>query len=517
VLLAAPPALALPSFGWGVTAPLYGLRSPAEGGLASYGDLARAARGAGAAGAGFLGINPVHAGFPEDPEATSPYSPSHRRRFSIAHVAPQAGEAGRPGALIDHAADLATRHAALEADFAAFGAAGGAPAFEAWRAAGGAALEEFAAHQALSERFGPYWGDWPAAFQRPDSAEVRRFATDHADRVGFHAWAQWRAEAGLAEAARAGRAMRHGLYLDLAVGTHPQGAETWAEPGLFARGVSLGAPPDPFAPQGQRWNLAPFRPDALIAAGFAPLAETLAAQLRFAGMLRVDHILGFQRAFWVPDDGAPGAYVAMPREAMLAVARIEAARAGAVIVGEDLGAVPEGLRPALSARGILGCRLAMFEQNDDGAPRPPACWPEATLGAFATHDLPTWAGWRAGRDIGHRETLGLIDPSAARTARARRAGEVAAFDRVAGTAGGDADAMHRHLARAGSRLVALQIEDILGLGEQANLPGTVTGHPNWRRRLPGGADALAGAELTRAASIMAEGGRGEETHAGDDG
>ena len=517
VLLAAPPALALPPFGWGVTVPLYGLRAPDEGGLASYGDLARAARAAAAGGAQFLGVNPVHAGFPDDPEATSPYSPSHRRRFSIAHIAPDAAEAGTPGALIEHGADLAARRAALEADFATFTAAGGDPSFEAWRGAEGAALEDFAIHQALSERFGPYWGSWPAAFQRPGSADVRRFAAEHAERVSLHAWAQWRAEAGLAAAAGAARGMRHGLYLDLAVGTHPEGAETWAEPGLFARGASLGAPPDPFAPQGQRWNLAPFRPDALIEAGFAPLAETLAAQLRYAGMLRIDHVLGFQRAFWVPDDGAPGAYVAMPRAAMLAVARIEAARAGAVIVGEDLGAVPDGLRPELSARGILGCRLAMFEHGADGAPRPPDCWAEATLAAFGTHDLPTWRGWRAGRDIAHRAALGLIDHETARIARRRRAAEVAAFDRAAGTAGGDVNAMHRYLGHAASRLVALQIEDILGLDEQPNLPGTTAGHPNWRRRLPGGAAALRDARLGRAAAIMAGCGRGEDDHAGDDG
>ncbi len=507
-LIAAPARLAPPPRLWGVTLPLYGLPPEAAGGgLATYDDLALWAGVLARAGAAFVGINPVHAGFPEAPEAFSPYAPSHRRRYATRHVA--AGEPPQPaGPLVDYAAAWAARKAALEAAFAAGGGAG--PAFAGWRTRQGAALETFALHQALSERFGPWWTDWPEALRRPDSPEARAFARDHARRVAFHAWLQFRAEAGLAgaQAAARGAGMALGLYLDLAVGTHPAGAETWAERHLFARNVSLGAPPDDFAPEGQTWGVAPFSPRALVADGFAAFAATLAAQLRFAGVLRIDHILGFERAFWVPEAGAPsGLYVRMPRDALLAVARIEAARAGATLVGEDLGNIPEGLQAALAASGILGCRVAMFERDwATGGFRDSADWDAEVLASFATHDLPTWKGWRAGRDIDWRARLGRSsDPEAERLARAA---EVARLDAVIGGSAGDAAALTRFLGRSAARLVALQIEDILGLEEQANLPGTVHEHPNWRRRLPLGAAALAAdPRLAEAAAIMKSCGR----------
>jgi len=502
-LIAAPPALPLPPRGWGVTLPLYGLRPPGRGGIGTYADLAAAARGLAAHGAAFLGLNPVHAGFAGDPALASPYSPSSRRRLNPLHIAP-AAETSRPGALIDHAAEVPARMAALRAEFDAT-----APlpdAFAAFVTEGGAALRRFALHQALSEVFGPYWPDWPAAMQAPGSPEVRRFAAAHARAVDFHLWLQWRAEAQLAEAAAAARALRHGLYLDLAVGTHPAGAETWGEPGVFARGVSLGAPPDAFSPDGQAWGLAPFDPHGLARTGFAALADTLRAQLRHAGLLRIDHILGFDRAFWVPEGGAPGGYVAMPRAAMLAVARLEADRAGATIVGEDLGNVPEGLRAALAESGILGCAVAQFERAGDGW-RAADALPEAALASFGTHDLPTWAGWRAGADLHARAALDGWDADRRAGALADRQRDVAAFD--AATGGPTRAAMEDWLARSPARLVALQIEDLLDLPEQANLPGTTTGHPNWRRRLPLDPEAaMAHPALAQAARIMAAHGRG---------
>lgn len=479
-LLSAPARLPLPARGWGVTLPLYGL---AEGaGLGDYGDLAVAVEGLARLGAGFVGLNPIHAGFPTDPNNFSPYAPSSRRRFNIAHVPVQV--AGHPGQLIDYGAELPARLAALRAAFAA--ANPDDPDFAAFRQIHGAGLTRFATHQALSDRFGPYWCHWPEAYQRPDSPEVAGFAAAHPQEIAFHAWAQYQAEAALAEVRRMAEAggMAQGLYLDLAVGVNPAGAETWAAPGQFARGVSLGAPPDAFAAQGQTWGLAPFNPRALVAEGFAPLAETLAAQLRFAGMLRIDHILGFERAFWVPEGDLPGTYVAMPRDALMAVARIEAARVGAVIVGEDLGNIPEGLRAAMGASGLLGCRVAMFERDwhGDGHFLPPEAYPEAVLASFSTHDLPSWAGWRAGRDIEWHRQLGHVDDHAAEGARAARADEVQRLEGALG--GGAVDALHAFLGRTNARLVAIQAEDVLGLDEQANLPGTVHDHPNWRRRLP---------------------------------
>ncbi|MEL6645931.1 MAG: 4-alpha-glucanotransferase [Pseudomonadota bacterium] len=501
-LIVAPAALALPEKTWGVTAPLYALQGRARGGIGSYSDLAVAAEALAGVGAQFLGINPVHAGFPGDPAAFSPYSPSHRRRLSVQHVRFE-GEAEVPPAdLIDYPAARTAHRAAAEAAFATREAD---PAFDAWRAEEGPSLERFATYEALAERFGPYWGDWPAEMQSPDTDEVRRFAAAEAHRITYHVWLQYLADRQLAEAAEAAHraGMRHGLYLDLAVGTHPHGAETWSESDAFAQGVSLGAPPDAFATDGQRWNLAPFNPRALIQTGFEALASTLRCQLRHARLLRIDHILGFERAFWVPEGGVPGGYVRMPRDAMLAVVRLEAARAGATIVGEDLGNIPHGLRGALAASGILSCRVAMFEGG-----RAAEDYPEAALASFGTHDLPTWAGWRQGADIALRDALGSIDAEAAAQAQRDRAADVARLDAATGDTSGAVDAMHRFLAETPARLVALQIEDILGIAEQPNLPGTVDEYPNWRRTLPVAAGDLGeDPKVQRAAAVMRRAGR----------
>jgi len=505
-LLAAPRRLPPPPRAWGLTVPLFALWDRARDGMGRYPMLGDLAEGLAARGAAFLGINPVHAGFPDDASNFSPYAPSHRRRLNILHV--DTGAAlPETGPLIDHAPVITAQMAALERAFAGFR---GDPAFDRWCADQGESLHQFVTHQALAERHGPYWNRWPPGMQSPESPAVREFAQRHSQRLQFFAWAQWMAECQLSDSAIRARSagMPIGLYLDLAVGTHPFGAETWAERGLFAQGVSLGAPPDLLGPSGQRWGLAPMRPDVLMATGFRALRDTLRAQLRHAGMLRIDHILGFERSFWLPD-GLPGLYVQMPREQMLAVIRIEAARAhggaGAVIVGEDLGTIPDGLRAALTDSGILGCRLAVFERDwdGDGAFVPPDRWEPAALAAWASHDTPTWAGWRAGRDLDWRERLGeLPDPGAA---RATRSSEIRAFDTVAGPS---LDDLHRHLAGSACALVAVQAEDLAGAIEQANLPGTVHEHPNWRRRLPLSVAELAGGDtLHRTAALMAQAGR----------
>lgn len=496
-LLVAPPRAPAPPRAWGMTLPIWGLTGPDGPGLGDFAALGRAAAVLAGQGAAFLGINPVHAGFPTDPALHSPYSPSHRRRLNILHVPTPEHPGVATGRLVDYAAEIPAKRAALRRAHAAFRAGGDRAAFAAWRAAQGPALERFIHHQALSERFGPYWTDWPAAARDPATAPP---APD--DETDFHAWAQWRAETALAAAQAGAKAagMAIGLYLDLAVGTHPAGAETWAERDVFAGGVSLGAPPDAFSPSGQTWCLAPFNPRALVARHFRPLAETLRAQLRFAGLVRIDHILGFDRAFWVPQDGTPGAYVAMPRAAMLAVLRIEAARAGAAVVGEDLGNVPAGLREALAESGILGCRILQFEERRARF-ADPRDWPPLSLAAFGTHDLPGFEGWRRGADIALRRSLGHLGPARARAARAARVRRVRA---LAAAAGGDTvDDMHRLLARAGSLLVALQAGDVLGQCAQDNLPGTVDEYPNWRHRLPVSADGLGtDARVARAARIM---------------
>lgn len=512
-LLVAPETLPLPDRGWGVTLPLYGLRSAAEGGVGDYADLGTAVAALGRAGASFVGLNPVHAGFPTDRNAFSPYSPSHRRRLSTMHIALGPNRPTTPGTLIDYAAFLPAHRAALERAFAEFEAAGGDGEFDRWLEAEGASLERFATHQALADLHGPYWCRWDEGLRSAYAPAAVAFREANPRAIRFHSWLQWTAERQLEEAAGAAddTGMRFGLYLDLAVGTHPHGAETWSDGSVFARGVSLGAPPDAFSADGQVWALAPFNPHALAAMHFRPLAETLRRQMRFAKLLRIDHVLGFERAFWVPTTcDAPGTYVVMPREAMIAVVRIEAARAGATVIGEDLGNVPDGLQEAMSRSGLLGCRLAMFEQRSHGVFRAPEDYSEAALASFGSHDVPTWAGWRAGSDVTLRHELGALDAAAYEEAMDWRRVEVEGFDALAGTDGPDPDGLHRFLGGVASRLVALQMEDILGVAEQANLPGTVDSHPNWRRRLPVGAGGLDGhPAVARAAEIMKDSGRQE--------
>ncbi|KMK67438.1 4-alpha-glucanotransferase [Puniceibacterium sp. IMCC21224] len=511
-LLVAPVRLPLPPRLWGLIVPLAGLRPPAQGGVGDYGDLARMTAGAAAHGADFLGLNPVHAGFATDPGGFSPYTPSHRRRLSSLHIAvPETTQGGGP--LIDYATEIPARLAALKAAFAQFAAGGDDPAFDAYIAQGGTSLRSFAAHQALSERHGPYWNHWPLPLQNPQSAAVEAEMQALAPQLRFHMWLQWQAETQLGAAATRARndGMRLGLYLDLAVGTHPHGAETWEDRKSFAFGASLGAPPDAFARDGQNWQLAPFNPNALIDDGFGALAQTLRRQLRFAGALRIDHILGFDRAYWVPD-GAPGAYVQMPLEAMLAVVRIEAACASAVIVGEDLGNIPAGLQTALADSGILGCRLTMFEQDWADPPRfhRPDSYPQASIASFSTHDLPTWRGWRAGHEIGLRESLGSVTADVAAEAQIQRKAEVAALDTALSPSedAGSVDTMHYFLGATASRLVAVQVENVLDILEQPNLPGTVSEYPNWRQRLPMGPRKIgADPRLARVAATMKRHGR----------
>ena len=502
-LLAAPPRLPEPARCWGLVAPLYGL---AARGIGSYDDLGELAAGMGQAGADFIGINPVHAGFPTRPELFSPYTPSHRRRLNVIHLA--AGE-GSSGPLVDYVRDIPARMAALQAEYAAFAGDAG---FDRWRAEQGESLERFVLHQALSARHGPFWNDWPTELQSPDLPAAIAARRELGAEMRFHAWLQWRAEAALTRAGDAARAagMRHGLYLDLAVGTHPFGAETWEDRDSFVRGASLGAPPDAFGPDGQNWNLAPLNPLALRARAYAPLAETLRRQLQFAGALRIDHIIGFERAFWVPD-GAPGAYIRMPSEAMFAVARIEAARAGnAVIIGEDLGNIPEGLQALLAQSGVLGCRVAMFERTDWQPPvfRAAADYDRAAIASFSTHDLPTWRGWRQGTDIDARAAISGQGAADSESAHAERAVEIAALDVLLPDDG--MDALHGFLARTPARLVAVQAEILLDMVGQPNLPGTVTEYPNWQLRLSVAAADIARLPATRrTADIMRDNDRQE--------
>lgn len=518
---------------WGITAPLYGLRSESNWGIGDYGDLGQLASMVAGTDAAFVGINPVHAQLPAAPERYSPYAPSSRRFLNVLLIAVEqvpelaASEAARAliaatgfqarldearrAKLVDYPAVAALKLQALSAVFESFLARQDSPrwaAFDAFRAQEGPSLERHARFDALFGHFHgrdpaqDRWRLWPEPYRDPDSAEVARFAAAHRDRVAFFAWLQWLAEEQLAQAQRRATAgMPIGLYLDLAIGVDPDGAEAWAHPDSIVAGASLGAPPDEFNAGGQNWGLAPLAPRASREQAYAPLISILRRAMRHAGAVRIDHILGLQRSFWWPRDGVPGAYVQQPLDDLLGIVTLESHRHRCVVVGEDLGTVPDGLRTSLGEAGLLGCSVLYFERERDGAFRPGARYRSSSIASIGTHDLPTLAGWWAGRDIDWREKLGLYqEPGQAERLRLGRVEERKALLRLLAAEGllpedvapddlpssipwQVVEALHRMLARSPALLMALQIEDALGRIEQANLPGTIDRHPNWRQRL----------------------------------
>jgi len=486
---------------WGMNAALYGLRSVEGGGMGDFRALARAVEGGAAHGADFFGINPVHSLGWADHGTTSPYSPSHRGFLNAMHVHLPGGRgAGGEGASdrIDYPAVMATQRAALEAAYRAFD---GNPDFDAFRAERGAALATFARYEALSEIHGPDWRTWSDAdLPPPDPARVR-----------FHEWMQWRADAQLSEAqARAkGAGMGMGLYLDLAVGPRRGGAESWCEAGAIAQGVSLGAPPDHLGPDGQNWQLAAYAPGALAALDYAPLRRIIAETMRHAGVLRIDHVIGMTRTYWIPDDGSPGGYIRQPLEPLLAIVAIEAAKAGTVVIGEDLGLVPPGFRDSLRARGLYGYSVLQYERDGKGRLRPPTGLRRDSLLCFGTHDTPTLRGFWTGQDIAWWRRLGWIDAAGEASAQEQRKADRTVL-------GGAADypavkaRVHDAMAKSPAAMVAVQLDDLLDHEQAQNLPGTIDEHPNWQRRYALPVEHLADDPATTALAETMRAGRRAE-------
>lgn len=483
--------------GWGVCGALYGLRSGHNGGLGSYADLPGVLKALSGAGAQFLGLNPVHALGWAAEDMISPYSPTHRGFFSTDHIAPSAGLGPTPKAdYIDYATYRRRQRAALRAEFNKFDAAPAAErqAFQRYRAQGGAALDNFAQYEALSTCHGEDFRKWPAALRRPGAEAARAAAQD----VLFHQWLQWRAESQIdaAQTTALASGMDFGLYLDLAVGARPGGAEAWMHRDTIATGVSIGAPPDHLNPEGQSWNLAAHAPRRLSAAQYGPLRAMLRKLMAKAGILRIDHALGLLRSFWIPDDGSPGGYVSQPFESLLAVITIEAARAQCLVVGEDLGLVPDGFRTSLNEAGLLSYAVWQYESHDDETLVPPEALRPFALACFGTHDTPTLRGFWYGQDIAWWQRMGWLSGNETRArhdTRSRQRANLRAQCALDPSASADeiSQAVQARLVTAPSALVALQLDDLLGCVEAQNLPGTIDEHPNWRRRLPVSVERLA--------------------------
>lgn len=500
---------------WGISAALYALRSQRNSGLGDFEDLACLGEGLASNGACFLGINPVHAIGTMAANVISPYSPSHRGMLNAAYIAldripgidySDAGLSGNSIAedarqfsenaqLIDYQSHKVLHDQRLEALFGHFTSQTDATVDTALRSSeigDNESVSEFALYETISELHGADWREWPAEFRHKDAQALLHVKEKFNHRLTFHRWKQWLADRQLSDAqARLKQSgMPLGLYLDLAVGSRHGGAESWCENDVIASGVSIGAPPDHFNPVGQNWGLTAMAPRNLQAQRYAAFRQVLRASMRHAGLLRIDHVLGLNRSFWIPDDGSPGAYVHQPFDSLMAVIKIEAERSATAIIGEDLGLVPEGFRDTTRNSGFYGYTVMQFEKEHNGDFRNPAHYGDHILACFGTHDTPTLRGFGEGRDIDWWSRLNWIDEGTETHFRQQREHELDNLSWLVSAADNNAHeteseqslchAVHSALAHSPAALVCVQLDDVLHNLDAQNLPGTTDEHPNWR-------------------------------------
>lgn len=508
---------------WGLSAQLYSLRRPGDGGFGDTQALEELARVAGERGADALAISPMHAMFSSDTGRYSPYSPSSRLFLNSLYAAPGAilGERALRTAidatgltnqlrsleeqpLVDWPVAAEAKQRVLRALYDGF-SQGEHPLhedFSSFRHSSGEALENHCRFEALQADRAARgesldWRQWPQEWRDPRSAALARFAEENADEIGFYAFCQWLIARCLERAQSAAKSsgMGIGLIADLAVGADGAGSQAWSRQDELLASLTVGAPPDILNRSGQGWGISAFSPEGLVRNGFRAFIEMLRANFAHAGGLRIDHIMGLQRLWVIPNDAPPtdGAYLYYPIDDLLRLLALESHRHRAIVLGEDLGTVPEGLREKLAARAILGMRVLLFEQDNTHF-KPILDWPDDALATTSTHDLPTLNGWWHGHDIDWNARLDLIDSHTEMDWRRHRQRE---RDGLRNALNQDPqnfreehretdqvlDASVRFLGHTRAPLVLLPLEDALGIDEQANLPGTTDTHPNWRRRL----------------------------------
>ena len=539
---------------WGVATQLYSLRSGTNWGIGDFTDLAAMALGVGRMGAGVIGVNPLHAIFPDDPERASPYSPSSRQFLNWLYLDVQAiseyhtSEAAqelveshefqhelarlRSVPLVDYSGVATVKRRIIDIVYGEFRAShlGSGDtrdrAFSAFRTSQGAPLRRFSLFHALREQLGATdwalrdWRNWPEDLHHPDSPGVAAWAQAHTDRIEFYEYLQFLLfeQLGHVREAVARAGMSVGVYGDMAIGVDIAGAEGWSSQDIIAPGLSIGAPPDPLAPHGQNWGLPVFNPIALRNLGYEPFIRVLRSTMQAFGALRIDHVLGLFRLYCIPDeDPHHGAYLKYPFEDLVRIVALESQRNKCLIIGEDLGTLPPGLRETLMEYGILSYRVLWFEQEPDSYIAAEK-YPAQALVTISTHDLPTMAGFWSSADISIRKSLNLMSDQQVTELRAEREGSKAKLTVALAHAGllksdGKPDAMpmteiHRYVARAPSSLLMVQVEDILGEPDQANMPGTTDEHPNWRRKIKLDIQALlADKSMRQLATIAVEEGR----------
>ena len=489
---------------WLLTTQLYSLVSDRNWGVGDFTDLADLIKIAAAEGCAGIGLNPLHALFDDDPTG-SPYAPNSRLFLNPLYIDVEAlpefeagwrqriqGEiaAQRAAPFIDYQMAFSLKMSALRRAFDTFrrtAAPERKASLKRFQQQRGALLHQFASFEAARHTFaGPWWA-WPDEWRSPSRMESATIDDTFAYRIAFVEFQQWCADEQLRRCAdlAASLGMPIGLYLDVAVGVRSGGFDAWLEPTAVARGLSVGAPPDLLNTAGQNWGLAGFNPVVLERQCFEPFREMVRASFRYAGAVRLDHVLGLQRLYLIPNGLAAhsGTYVAMPIDALLAVIAQESRLARAVVIGEDLGTVPDGFRDKMADWGMFSYRVMLFERGGDGSFLPADAYSANALATFSTHDLPTFAGWQSSHDLTTKHRLG-IDPGETHEARALAHRKLAERLRSDGIENVDFLGVVEFLSRSPSRLLAVALEDILGVANQVNVPGTVHGNPNWRGRLP---------------------------------
>jgi 4-alpha-glucanotransferase len=489
---------------WLLAVQLYGVRSGRNWGMGDFTDLAGLIELADHLGADGVGLNPLHALFDDRPGDCSPYSPNSRLFLNALYIdveklaefqsdaeTSKALASLRAGDVVDYVGVAGLKWRALRRAFAAF-KTGAKPArrqdFDKFRAERGTLLSHFACFEVLRHKFGKPWWEWPAEWRQPDDARCAALRQgEDASEIEFVEFVQWTADRQLGAAADLAKklGMKVGLYLDVAVGVQADGFDAWNEQVAISRHLGVGAPPDPLNTAGQTWGLAGFNAAGLEQQSFAPYRDMLRASMRHAGAIRLDHVLGLKRLYLVPQgfSARDGVYVQMPFEALLAVTAQESVANRCVVIGEDLGTVPEGFRDQIADWGIWSYLVMMFERDDAGTFRSIDHYLTNALVTFNTHDLSTYAGWRSFGDLNMKRSLG-IDPGESDDARWHALAMLDDVLRHNAIDRNDLYSVTNFLARTKSRLLAVSLEDLLGVVDQPNIPGTINEHPNWRRRLP---------------------------------
>jgi 4-alpha-glucanotransferase len=517
---------------WAIAVQLYAVRSQRNWGHGDFTDLSHLVAAAAARGASAIGLNPLHALFPDRAEDASPYGPNSRlylnplyidveaiEEFPGAEAAGVAAElAGlRAREMIDYEGVARVKLAGLRLAHARFRTSASEVRradFLGFREDEGDTLLRFACFETLRRQYAPApWPQWPSPWHRPMRGDLQAFRQAHDEECEFHEFVQWVADRQLRACQEAARHhhMPIGLYMDLAVGIDPHGADAWIQQGAMLADVSVGAPPDALNPSGQNWGLTPFNPQALPADDFAAMRRLMDAIMRHCGAVRLDHVLGLKRLFMIPRglSGADGTYVRMPFDQLLRVISEESNRYRTIVIGEDLGTVPEHFRDTLAQWGLWGCRVMLFERDHEGRFLPPERYPAEALATFNTHDMASFRGWMEGHDLRVKRAIGF-DPGENDEQRvhSRELLRQALAQWAPGYAPDDIAAVAAFLAATPSRLVVIALDDILGEREQINIPGTVTQHPNWRRKLPVAVEDLAAHDgMRRVAEVFAKGGR----------